>query len=192
METIARNAGLIRVVLTGSESTGKSVLARQLADHYGAELAPEFVREFAVRKGSPIDFVDAEQVARGQIVLEDEHAKHAKHATRLLIQDTDLLSTVVYCGHYYGQCAEWIQIAARDRRPDLYLLLEIDVPWVPDDVRDRETRREEMQQLFRTAVAESGAPYAVIQGGWEQRLQLAHEAIDGARMHSRRTSDRHL
>ncbi|HEY5088180.1 MAG TPA: ATP-binding protein [Gemmatimonadaceae bacterium] len=176
METLTRSADLIRVVLTGSESTGKTAIACQLAEHYGAELAPEFVREFAVRKAAPIDFADTEQIARGQMALEDEHTTRA---TRLLIQDTDLLSTVVYGGHYYGQCAEWIKQAARYRRPNLYLLLEIDVPWVPDEVRDRETRREEMQQLFRAAVAASGSPYAVIQGGWEQRLQRAREAIDG-------------
>jgi len=175
METIARDHGLIRVVLTGSESTGKTVLARQLADHYGAELAPEFVRDFAMRKGRPIDIADTDEIARGQIALEEEHALRAR---QLLIQDTDLLSTVVYCNHYYGQCVEWIQKAAVDRRPDLYMLLEIDVPWVRDDVRDRETRREEMQQLFRTAVVASGSPYAVIRGSWDQRLELARKSID--------------
>lgn len=178
METIARRDKLIRIVLTGSESTGKTVLARQLADHYGAVLAPEFVREFATRKGSAVDVTDTDEIARGQIALEDEHSARAE---QLLIQDTDLLSTVVYSDHYFGQCVEWIQNAAIDRRPNLYLLLEIDVPWVPDDVRDRETRREEMQQLFRTAVAESGSQYAVIRGSWKERLRLAREAIDKAR-----------
>jgi NadR type nicotinamide-nucleotide adenylyltransferase len=175
METIARGDGLIRVVLIGSESTGKTVLARELAEHYGAELVPEFVRDFAVQKAAPIELADTDAIARGQIALEDAHAARA---TRLLIQDTDLLSTVVYSGHYYGECPAWIADAARERKPDLYLLLEIDVPWVPDDVRDRETRREEMQQLFRDAVARSGAAYAVIRGAWEQRSLLARAAID--------------
>ena len=120
METIARRDKLIRIVLTGSESTGKTVLARQLADYYGAVLTPEFVREFAIRKGSAIDSTDTDEIARGQIALEDEHSARAE---QLVIQDTDLLSTVVYCHHYFGQCFEWIQNAAIDRRPNLYLLL---------------------------------------------------------------------
>ncbi len=169
---------VIRVVLTGSESTGKSVLARELADHYDAELSPEFLRDYAIGKGSALDFTDTEPTARGQIALEDEHATRSTRATKLLVQDVDLLSTVVYAHHYFGRCPEWIEQAARDRRPDLYLLLEIDVPWVPDDVRDRETRREEMQQLFRNAVAESGSPYTVIRGSWDQRLRLSIDAID--------------
>lgn len=171
-------SNLIRVVLTGSESTGKTVLARELADHYGAEFAPEFLREYAIRKGSELDLADAEPTARGQMALEDEHATRAAHGAGLLVQDVDLLSTLVYSHHYFGQCPEWIEGAARARRPDLYLLLEIDVPWVPDDVRNRETRREEMQQLFRAAVAASGAPYVVIHGNWEQRRRLARGAID--------------
>ena len=175
MEKVSRSDNLIRVVLTGSESTGKSVLALQLAEHFNAELAPEFVRDFAVRKGAPIEFEDTDEIARGQIDLEDEHARRAQ---KLLIQDTDLLSTVVYSGHYYGRCAKWIVDVARARRPDLYLLLDIDVPWIPDEVRDREDRRDDMQQLFRDAVAESGAPYVVINGSWNERFQRARDAIE--------------
>lgn len=177
METIARNNKLVRIVLTGSESTGKSMLARQLADHYGAELAPEFVREFARTLGRDIRLGDTDQIATGQMALED---KHARLADRLLIQDTDLLSTAVYSEHYFGQCLSSIQRVAQERRPDLYLLLEIDVPWVPDDVRDRGTRREEMQQLFRNAIAASGTPYVVIKGSWDERSRLARNAIDEA------------
>lgn len=175
METIIRSDKLTRVVLTGSESTGKTLLARELAEYYGAELAREFVREFAVTLGRDIRLEDTEQIARGQIAIEDEHAALA---TRLLVQDTDLLSTVVYSRHYFGACVPWIQQAARDRRPDLYLLMDIDVPWVRDGVRDRETRREEMQQLFRDAVAASGSPHVVVSGSWTRRRELAREAID--------------
>ena len=175
METIARNDKLIRVVLTGSESTGKSVLARELADHYGAVLVPEFAREFASRIGRDIVCEDAAEIARGQIALEDEHASGS---SRLLIQDTDLLSTSVYSDHYFNQCEPWIQKLARDRHPDLYLLLEIDVPWVPDNVRDRGTRRDEMQDLFRKALLASSSPFVVIQGNWEERSARARDAID--------------
>jgi len=128
-----------------------------------------------VQKASPIELADTDAIARGQMALEDEHAARA---TRLLIQDTDLLSTVVYSGHYYGECPAWIADVARERKPDLYLLLEIDVPWVQDDVRDREARREETQQLFRDAVARSGVKYDVIQGTWDERSLRARAAID--------------
>ena len=164
-----------RIVLTGSESTGKSSLATRLGAHYGVEVVPEFVREYAETKPGPIDFSDHGPIARGQIALEDRHIARAE---RLLIQDTDLLSTVVYCGHYFERCPAWIAETARARRPDLYLLMDIDVPWVADPVRDRGHMREEMHALFRDAVETSGAPFAVIRGAWEQRFAAAVDVIE--------------
>jgi NadR type nicotinamide-nucleotide adenylyltransferase len=166
---------MIRVVLTGSESTGKTTLAARLAKYFDAALVQEFVRDYATNKGSALTFDDHGPIARGQMALEDAQIASA---SRLIVQDTDLLSTVVYCDHYFGTCPPWIVDAAAARRPDAYLLCEIDVDWIADGVRDRGHRREEMQQLFRHAVARSGVPVAVITGNWDERFQRAVDAID--------------
>ena len=168
-----------RVVLIGSESTGKTTLARRLAEHYGVEWVPEFVRDYATEKNAPLDFSDHGPIARGHMVREDQYVTRAvSRNAKLLFQDTDLLSTAVYCAHYYGNCPGWIQQAAQARRPDLYLLLDIDLPWVADPVRDRGDMREEMQSLFRDAVEHSGAPFVVITGDATQRFATARTAID--------------
>lgn len=168
-----------RVVLIGSESTGKTTLARQLAEHFRVSWVPEFVREYADQKGAPLEFSDHGPIARGQIALEDDYRSRAvKLNEHLLIQDTDLLSTAVYCAHYYGECPRWIQDAARERRPDLYLLLDIDLPWTPDAQRDRGHMRPEMQRLFRDAVECSGTRFIEIQGHSEQRFAAARNAIE--------------
>ena len=169
---------MIRVVLTGSESTGKTTLGNELARHYGAELAPEFVRSFAEQHGGTIRFEDHGPIARGQMQLEDDYAARACGLRPLVLFDTDLLSTVVYCGHYFGQCPRWIEEAARERRPDLYLLCEIDAPWVADGVRDRGEQREEMQALFRDAVVASGASYLSLHGDVPARMAQATPTID--------------
>ena len=169
-----------RVVLIGSESTGKTTLARQLADYYGVEWVPEFVRGYADQKHDALVFDDHAPIARGQISLEDEYRTRAAEASApLLFQDTDLLSTAIYCAHYYGRCPVWITDAARARRPDLYLLLDIDIPWTADPQRDRGHMREEMQELFREAVKESGAPFVQISGDERARFEQAREVIDG-------------
>jgi NadR type nicotinamide-nucleotide adenylyltransferase len=165
----------VRVVVTGSESTGKTTLAEQLARHYRAELVPEFVREYAAARHGVIEFSDHGPIARGQMALEDAAIARGNS---MVVQDTDLLSTVVYCEHYFGKCPAWIADAARKRAPDVYLLCEIDVPWVADGVRDRGHMREEMQRLFRYAVNESGAPVAVIIGDRAERFERATEAVD--------------
>ncbi|HEV2644708.1 MAG TPA: ATP-binding protein, partial [Candidatus Elarobacter sp.] len=131
-------------------------------------------RRYAAHKGDELDVVDVEPIAQGQMALEDAHRQRA---STLIVQDTDLLSTLVYGSHYYDYRPRWLVDAVQARRPDLYLLLEIDVPWTPDGVRDRGHAREAMQQLFRDAVAASGSPYAVIRGSWNERLELARDAI---------------
>jgi NadR type nicotinamide-nucleotide adenylyltransferase len=165
----------LRAVVTGSESTGKTTLAEQLARHYRAELVPEFVRDYAAARHGVIEFSDHGPIARGQMALEDAAIARGNS---MIVQDTDLLSTVVYCEHYFGKCPAWIAETARERAPDLYLLCEIDVPWVADGVRDRGHMREEMQRLFREAVNQSGAPAAVITGDRSERFARATEAID--------------
>jgi NadR type nicotinamide-nucleotide adenylyltransferase len=166
---------MIRVVFTGSESTGKSTLAAAVAQHYGVEVVPEFVRAFAEQKGGAIEFSDHGAIARGQMALEDEYLARP---SRLLIQDTDLLSTVVYCRHYFGRCPTWIEEAALTRRPHLYLLCAIDLPWVADGVRDRGHMREEMQRLFEDAVAGTGVPSASLSGTVSKRLADSIRLID--------------
>jgi len=98
-------------------------------------------------------------------------------AKNLLVLDTDLMSTTVYARHYYGACPAWIEQAARDRRADLYLLCDIDVPWVADSVRDRPLQRDHMHALFVEALDALGAPYVTIRGSWADRLATAVAAV---------------
>ena len=128
-------------------------------------------------KGAALDTTDVEPIARGQIAAEDEAARRAE---RLVILDTDLLSTAIYARHYYGAVPEWIERAARERRADLYLLLDIDIPWMPDAQRDRGEQREEMHALFVQGLAEAQARTVLIRGEWEERLRRAIEAIDAS------------
>jgi NadR type nicotinamide-nucleotide adenylyltransferase len=168
----------VHVVVIGSECTGKSTLARQLAKHYSVDCVPEFVRDFAQTMGGRLQLSDHGPIARGQIALEDEYAARA---SALLIHDTDLLSTFVYCRHYFGRCPEWIEAAAADRRRDLYLVCDIDVPWTADGMRDRGDRREEMHKYFLDAITDSGVRWELMRGAPAVRLERARTLIDAIR-----------
>ena len=170
---------LTRIVLTGSESVGKTTLGIQLAARYGVTCVAEFVRDYAAAKGAPLDFRDHGPIAKGQMAREDAHiAAAVARGDHLLLQDTDLVSTVVYCHHYFGRGPEFIEQAALARRPTHYLLLDIDVPWIADGIRDREVQRDEVQALFRTTLARFDAPVTVVQGTWDERLATATALID--------------
>jgi NadR type nicotinamide-nucleotide adenylyltransferase len=165
----------LRVVVTGSESTGKTTLAARLAAHYGTIAVPEFSRVYAASAACELTPDDVEPIALGQLAAE----RQAEARTgRLLVQDTNLLSTLVYAEHYYGVAPRWIAGALRDHPADLYLVCDVDVPWVPDPARDRGYMRSEMHALFAAAVRETGVPFVVIRGDWEQRFRAAVEAVD--------------
>jgi NadR type nicotinamide-nucleotide adenylyltransferase len=166
---------LIKVVLTGSESTGKTELARRLGSHFDAPVAEEFVRRFAAQKGASLDFRDHGPIARGQMLCEDEAIARARG---LVFLDTDLVSTVVYCEHYFGRAPEWIVDEATSRAGDLYLLLSPDIPWHADGIRDRADRREEMHGLFRAKLQLLSLPFVEIGGEREERLAAAVQAIE--------------
>lgn len=169
---------LTRVVVTGSESTGKTTLAAQLAAHYGVHCVPEYSRVFVAQLGRPIEARDHEALGRGQMANEDAGVARARaDAHNLLIYDTDLTSTVTYCHHYTGSCPAFIEEAALARKASLYLLCDIDVPWVPDGVRDRSDRREEMHAAFVATLERFEARYVVLRGTWAEREMTARREI---------------
>ena len=166
---------MIRVVVTGSECTGKTTLASALADHLNTVWVPEFARRFVEEKGAAPEIADVEAIACGQMALEE---RMTVKAAELLIQDTDLLSTMVYSQHYYGDCPRWIEEELRARAGDLYLLACIDVPWTADgDQRDRGNRREEMHGLFRAALEYRGLNFVELHGSPRERLSMALSQI---------------
>ena len=167
------------VTVIGSESTGKTTLVSDLGRHFDAVWVPEFARTYADHRrasgGGPLDARDIDPIARGQISAEDNGVRRA---TSLLILDTDLVSTMVYAAHYYGSCPPWIEQAARERLADLYLVADIDVPWVPDGVRDRPHLREHIHDLFVRTIAALGSRSVTIRGSWDDRRAQAIRAVE--------------
>lgn len=162
---------MIRIVITGSECTGKTSLARALAEHFKVPWLPEVVRDFVAEINRPLMADDVDLIARR--FVEMSRALECTGAP-MVIHDTDLTSTWIYAHHYYGQCPKWIDHAIATRPGDLYLLAGLDVPWVPDaGQRDRGHMREAMQALFRHELQRRSLEYVEIQGSIRERLAQA-------------------
>ena len=167
-----------RVVITGSESTGKTQLARELAAHFGVLWVPEQSRTYAEGASHPLTAEDVSPIASAQIAAEDAATIEAsRRKDRWLFLDTDLLSTVVYARHYYGTCPSWVEAEARARLADLYLVSDIDIPWTADGVRDRPKSRDALHATFRATLLEFGARSCSVRGLGESRLAAALNCI---------------
>jgi len=171
---------LIKVVLFGPESTGKTTLSNQLARHYHTVWAPEFARDYLQKKWNnerkTCEASDLIPIAIGQMKLEN---KLAKKADKILICDTDLLETKVYSEEYYGGFVDpKLDEAAIKNAYDLYLLTYIDTPWEADDLRDRPALRLEMFTAFENTLKKHNRPYILLKGDKEIRLKNAVNAID--------------
>ena len=171
---------LIKVVLFGPESTGKTTLAKHLSDHYQEPWVPEYAREYLQEKWErehktcePHDLIP---IAMGQMSLENSMAEQAD---RLLICDTDLLETKVYSEAYYlGNCDPILEKYALENDYDLYFLTGIDVPWEKDDLRDKPNEREQMFDYFRSTLEKYNRNFVTLRGDESSRLQAAIAHID--------------
>mgnify|MGYP003635059246 CR=1 FL=1 len=171
---------LVKIVLFGPESTGKTTISVQLAKHYNTVWVEEYARPYLQkvwnqerRTCEPKDILP---IAYGQMALEN---RLAKRADKVLICDTDLLETKVYSEEYYGGYVDPIlEEAAKESQYDLYLLTYIDTPWVEDDLRDRPELRLEMFEAFEKALKINNRPYTLLKGDKDTRFKLAVEAID--------------
>jgi NadR type nicotinamide-nucleotide adenylyltransferase len=174
------NINLVKIVLFGPESTGKTTLSIQLAKHYNTVWVQEYARPYLQKvwnlERRTCQQIDILPIAFGQIALEN---RLSKRADKVLICDTDLLETKVYSSAYYGGFVDPIlEKAATENTYDLYLLTYIDTPWEADDLRDRPEQRLEMFEAFQKALDQHHRPYLLLKGDKESRLKKAVEAID--------------
>jgi HTH-type transcriptional repressor of NAD biosynthesis genes len=171
---------IVKVVLFGPESTGKTTLSRHLARYYNTVWTPEFARAYLQKKWNnerkTCEKKDLIPIAIGQMKMEN---KLAQRADKLLICDTDLLETKVYSEEFYGGFVdEKLDKAASENQYDLYLLTYVDTPWEKDDLRDRPEQRLEMFNAFENALKKHKKNYIILKGDKETRLKNATKAID--------------
>src|SRR5688500_989467 len=131
---------LKKIVILGPESTGKSSLCKQLANHYQTEWCPEYAREYLLKHGIDYSYEDLLVIAKGQIALEESYQSTASSqqpaASDLLFIDTNMYVMKVWCEFVFGKCHKYILDQIVQRKYDLYLLCNIDLPWIKDELRE--------------------------------------------------------
>lgn len=163
---------MIKIAITGPESSGKTTLAELLAHEYGATLVEEYAREYlSVHPGSYAE-EDLDRMARQQLALEDA----AKG--RIVILDTDVLVLKIWYEDKYHHLPEFIGRRLRHNTCDLHLLMKPDIPYVEDPLRENPNRRDYFFRLFRENLEALHWPYLIIEGDLTSRVEKAKSAID--------------
>ncbi|HAR64136.1 MAG: transcriptional regulator [Candidatus Margulisiibacteriota bacterium] len=164
-----------KACIVGPESTGKSTLADNLANHYKTKYVPEYAKTLIHSQKGKLSYRDMSKIAKGQLALE---RSVIPSSNRVLICDTDILTTTVWSNFLYGKCDNWLEKAAINNHYDLYLLMDIDVPWIDDVHRYSPDNRDHFYTMIKNKLIEKKAGFVEINGTWNERLQKSIAAID--------------
>jgi nicotinamide riboside kinase len=196
METIKK------IVVIGPESTGKSTLCEKLAAHYNTLWVPEYAREYLEKNGADYTYEDLLHIAKGQIELEERisaklKVQSSKFKTEKPIQnsqpstlnsqrstslfiDTDMYVMKIWAEYVFNNCPNWILNRIAERKYDLYLLCDVDLPWIEDKLREypEEHIRKKLFYFYKESMATQSTPWRIISGNYEERLQSAISHVD--------------
>lgn len=175
MEKIVQQTSshISRIVFYGPESTGKTTLAKSMAEHFNTNWVPEFARDLLQEKynktGKACEVSDIKPIVKGQLKTENELAKTAKH---YLFCDTNPLETFVYAKVYFpNKDFSWLDTLNDNLNYKHYFLTYIDTPWEMDDLRDKPGQRHDMFQAFLNELKHRKKKFTILRGELETRKQ---------------------
>ena len=164
-----------KIAIVGPESTGKSTISPMLAEHYETVWVPEYAREYCEKLSAPCTWEDEINMFRGQLELENELLPKAN---KILICDTTFITVKIWSDQMFGKAPQEVIDELAKHPYDFYLLMNIDLPWEDDPLRDFPNMREHFMEVWHRELQELGANYSVISGQAEERLENAVRAID--------------
>lgn len=171
-----------KVVVIGPESTGKSSLCAKLAEHFQSSWCPEYAREYLTVHGKTYQYEDLLTIAKEQLFLEDDYTYDLSQSQKnpILFVDTDMYVMKVWCEYVFHQCHQFILEQICERKYDLYLLCDVDLPWIKDELREYpdEGPRKELFQIYKDLLVNQSVPWITVSGNYEEREQIAIDAVN--------------
>ena len=166
-----------KIAIIGPESTGKSTLTQQLADHYETVWCPEYARAYLHENGTNYTFNNLQKIAEGQLILEDTLLLEANND--LYFIDTEMYVMKVWCEFVFGKCHSFILDQIVEREYDLYLLCNTDLPWVKDELREYPDleNRNKLFHIYKDLMINQHKPWAEISGHDGERLKQGISAV---------------
>ena len=164
---------MLKIIVTGPESSGKTTLSKALSKHYNLPFTKEFAREYLTDLGKNYLQEDLLEIAKGQ--FENEQLTANKH--QISLHDTDLITLKIWNNYKYGNCDNWIleQIEKQKVENRFYLLCKPDLKWDYDPLRENPTNRNELLEIYKQELENLGHKFLIIKG--EDRNEQAIESL---------------
>ncbi len=171
-----------KIVIIGPESTGKSTLCNHLANHFHTRWVPEYARSYLEMHGKNYVYDDLELIAKGQLAQEDsitQQLAQEQPTAQCLFIDTDMYVMKVWSEYVFGKCSPFILEAIATRQYDMYLLCNVDVPWVKDNLREYpdEGPRVELFAIYKDILMHQSTPWQIISGNYAERTEQAIRVV---------------
>ena len=170
---------LKKIAVIGPESTGKSFLCKQLAEHYNCLWCPEFAREYLLSRGKQYNYDDLLEIAKGQVAVEEDMVRRSEGFNPFLFVDTEMYVMKVWSEFVFGKCHRYILDQIVQRSYDLYFLCQTDLPWVKDELREYPDplTRKILFNIYKDIMVNQSTPWIEINGSEQERLSRAIEAV---------------
>ena len=164
---------MLKIIVTGPESSGKTTLCKALSEHYNLPFTKEFAREYLTDLGKNYLQEDLLEIAKGQL----ENEQLINNNQQISLHDTDLITLKIWSDYKYGNCNNWIleQIEKQKVENRFYLLCKPDLKWDYDPLRENPINRNELLEIYKQELENLGHKFIIIKG--EDRNEQAIESL---------------
>lgn len=176
---------IIRISITGPESSGKSTLSVELQRIFDAVFVYEYARVHLKNNGNAYTYKDVNEIAKNQILLEKEAIKSfnqnegLEKKNHFIFFDTDLYVLKIWSELAFGKCESFILDHLANDAYDMHLLCKPDLPWIFDEFREHPEpeQRNFIYQHYLDAIQNQPKPWFEISGDGTKRIEMAENAI---------------
>lgn len=162
---------MIRIAITGPESSGKTTLCKALAAYYGVGYIPEYARTYLEKTKGKYEQSDLDHIARGQ------YDNLINAPGDLLICDTDFHVIEVWSAYKYESVSSYISLLLQEDLFDLHILCKPDIPWDPDPLRENPEDRDFLFERYIAALEKHHKNYIIVEGSSDKRIEKSIKSI---------------
>ena len=164
------------IVITGAESTGKSTLTEELANHFGVPFIPELARSYIENLNRKYNYTDVEKIAQLQV---EEFIKYKNSTQSYIFLDTWLIVTKIWFDVVFNKEPDWLNKVIQHTKIDLFLVCNTDLPWIPDPIRENGGEmRNILQNRYIETIKNYNFNYKIISGQNSERFKNAIQCLN--------------